>query len=123
TKIVKPAGLKSPDATPAYTPAQDGSTIAGEEVNVPGLRRFSTLTFKTKSSSEPKEGKEKLKPEELDLIEKVRAKGWVLKSWTPEDVEKLKRLVAEGRDERDIAVELHRELKLVQKKIQELKGS
>jgi len=39
----------------------------------------------------------------------------------PEDIERLKQLLADGKDAREIALELHRELKQVQKKDREMK--
>ncbi|MEX2680112.1 MAG: hypothetical protein Q6373_000800, partial [Candidatus Sigynarchaeota archaeon] len=112
---------KQGPSTPAYKAKQAPPPNEGDATSIPGLRRFSTLKFGTKSGTGMKDTNPMLTPEQQDLIEKVRAKGWVLKSWNPEDMERLKQMVEDGKDEREIAAELHRELKQVQEKIKELK--
>ena len=108
-------------ATPAYKPVQTPMQNEGDATSIPGLRKFSTVKFMSKAGSGTKENSPSLSPEQQDLIDKVRSKGWVLKSWNPEDLERLKQLLADGKDAREIAADLHRELKQVQKKIEELK--
>ncbi len=117
----RPAQRK-PAATPAYKPVQKPLPDEGDATSIPGLRKFSTVKFMAKTGGGTKDASPNLSPEQQDLIDKVRSKGWVLKSWNPEDVERLKQLLADGKDAREIALELHRELKQVQKKIDELKG-
>ncbi|NMC07094.1 MAG: hypothetical protein GYA24_17895 [Candidatus Lokiarchaeota archaeon] len=112
---------RKPTATPPYKPVEKPLPNEGDSTSIPGLRKFSTIKFSTKSGSGSREPSPTLSPEQQDLIEKVRSKGWVLKSWNPEDVERLKQLLSEGKDPREIAEYLHRELKQVQKKIEELK--
>ncbi len=113
--------LKQSPSTPAYRSKQTPLPNEGDATSIPGLRRFSTLKFTAKSGGGTKDPGPSLTPEQQELIEKVKAKGWVLKSWIPEDVERLKQMVADGKDDREIAAELHRELKQVQKKVEELK--
>jgi hypothetical protein len=112
---------RKPTATPAYKPVQTPLQDEGDATSIPGLRKFSTVKFMSKAGGGTKNTSPNLSPEQQDLIDKVRSKGWVLKSWNPEDIERLKQLVADGKEAREIAAELHRELKQVQKKIEELK--
>jgi hypothetical protein len=120
-KATKPNTTGSAPATPGYKITQKPLANEGDATCIPGLRKFSTLKFTSKASGGSKDTSPSLTLEQQDLIDKVRSKGWVLKSWNPEDLERLKQLVEKGMDERDIAVELHRELKQVQRKLQELK--
>src|SRR5271157_1611769 len=118
---VKPAGAKPPariKMKPAGTSPSE--TLTSKEVTMPGLRKFSTVTFKAKSTSSSASDAA-LTAEQQELIEKMKAKGWMKRTWSSEDLQKLKRLYLAGKDARDIAVELHRELKHVQEKIQTLK--
>nr|MDO8084528.1 hypothetical protein [Candidatus Sigynarchaeum springense] len=115
-----PPAKQSP-RTPAYKTKQTPPPNDGDAASIPGLRRFSTLKFGAKAGTTVKDTNPNLTPEQQDLIEKVKAKGWVLKSWNPEDIKRLKQMVDDGKDEREIAAELHRELKQVQEKIKELK--
>ena len=120
TRPVKPAGAKPPARIkPAPAAPGPSESTAGKEVSVPGLRKYSTVTFKSKSTSS-RTGDATLTPEQQDLIEKMKAKGWMKRTWSSEDLQKLKHLLAAGKDARDIAAELHREVKHVQEKIQEL---
>ncbi len=112
---------RKPTATPAYKPVQTPMPDEGDATSIPGLRKFSTVKFLAKAGNGTKDANPNLSPEQQDLIDKVRSKGWVLKSWNPEDIERLKELLKDGKDAREIAAELHRELKQVQKKIEELK--
>lgn len=122
TKPVKPAGVKPPvKVKPARALPKLVESTTSNEITMPGLRKFSTVTFKAKSTSS-KPGDAPLTPEQLDLIEKMKAKGWMKRTWSSEDFQKLKRLLAAGKDARDIAAELHREVKPVQEKIQELRA-
>jgi hypothetical protein len=116
----RPAQRK-PAATPAYKPVQKPLPNEGDATSIPGLRTFNTVKYGQKAGGGTKETSPNLSPEQQDLIDKVRSMGWALKTWKFEDIERLKQLLAEGKDAREIALELHRELKLVQKKIEELK--
>ncbi|MBN2151624.1 MAG: hypothetical protein JW839_09275 [Candidatus Lokiarchaeota archaeon] len=119
-RVDLPAVQQAP-STPAYRPKQAPPPNEGDATSIPGLRKFSTLKFPARSGGGARDTDPALTPEQQDLLEKVKAKGWVLKSWNPEDIERLKQMVAAGKEEREIAAELHRELKQVQKKIEELK--